>query len=149
MRSRLHGVVLPAEAAEFADELREIFAELGRASSGAIAVTGECSPAVDIYETDETVEMLMDLAGVDRSGVRIIIKGHSVLIAGEKLPRRTRGESTFHLVERGFGRFARTARVGMACDTARAKAVLKNGELRLTIPKLQERRGRTIKVPVE
>ena len=40
----------------------------------------------------------------------------------KKPARRGRSESSFHLVERGFGRFARVVRLGRACDAARARA---------------------------
>ena len=147
MRSRIQAVVLPSEVGEFGDELHRIFRELGRAP-GADALTGECSPAVDVYETDHVVEMAMDLPGVGAEAVRIVIKGSAVIIAGEKPPRRARAESSFHLVERGFGRFARLIRVTTPVDTARASATLANGELRLTLPKIADRRGTAIRIAI-
>ena len=89
-----------------------------------------------------------DLPGVDASAIRVIAKGDSVLVAGEKSARRTRAESSFHLVERGYGRFARVVRLGRACDTAQAKATLADGELRVTIPKINDRRGRSVAIVV-
>ena len=147
MRSRIQAVVLPTEVGEFGEDLRRIFLELGRSSS-ADALTGECSPAVDVYETDNVVEIAVDLPGVAAEAVRIVIKGAAVLIAGEKPPRRGRSDSSFHLVERGFGRFARLIRVTASVDAARALATLSNGELRLTLPKIENRRGRAIHVTI-
>jgi HSP20 family protein len=121
--------------------------ELGRDYSSE-SLAGECAPPIDVYETDETVEITMDLPGVDPSAVRVVIKGDAVLVAGEKAPRRGRGEASFHLVERGFGRFARTVRLSRACDAGRARATLDRGELRLTLPKIVEHRGRPHHVPV-
>src|SRR6266540_4056779 len=118
MRQRVHSIALPSETGEFSDEVRRIFLELGRVF-GAESLAGEYSPAVDVYETDDTVNITVDLAGVDPAAVRIICKGDSVLIAGEKAPRRARAESTFHLVERGYGRFARVVRVSGSCDTSK------------------------------
>jgi HSP20 family protein len=91
----------------------------------------------------------VDLPGVDSAAVRVLMKGDALLIAGEKTPRRGRVESSFHLVERGFGRFARSVRLGRACDPANARARLVDGELRISIPKMAERRGRTIKIEVQ
>src|SRR4026207_692147 len=105
MRQRIQSVALPSEIGEFSDEGRRIFLERGLACP-AESVAGEFSPAVDVYETDDTVDITVDLAGVDPAAVRVVCKGDSVLIAGEKAPRRARAESTFHLVERGYGRFA-------------------------------------------
>jgi HSP20 family protein len=146
MRSRIHAVVLPSEAAEFADDVRRIFTELGRTLGEQL--TGECSPAVDVYETDETVEITADMPGVAPDALRIVAKGQTILIAGLKVPRRSRGDSSFHLVERGYGRFARAVRVTAACDSSRARASIVDGELRLSLPKIVERRNAVIRIPL-
>ena len=147
MRSRIHAVAFPSEIGDFAADVRQVFLELGRAF-GSESLAGECSPALDVYETDDTLEITVDLAGVDPTAVRIIGKGDSVLIAGEKAARRARQESSFHLVERGYGRFARVVRLGRPCDTARARATLVDGELRVSIPKTAERRGRAMSIAI-
>jgi HSP20 family protein len=147
MRSRIHAIGLPSELGDFAAEVRQVFQELGR-NFGSESLAGECAPPVDVYETDDTMEITVDLPGVDPAAVRVIGKGDSVLIAGEKAARRARRESSFHLVERGYGRFARVARLGRACDTAHARAILVNGELRVSIPKLAERRSRPIPIAI-
>jgi HSP20 family protein len=144
----MQAVVLPLETGEFGDDLRRIFQELGW-PFGLEGVHGECSPPVDVYETDETIEISMDLPGVDPGAVRIVVKGNAVLIAGEKAPRRGRGDSTFHLVERGFGRFARTVRLTTSIDAVKARAALRLGELRVTLPKLLDRRGARIQIPID
>lgn len=148
MRSRIHSVVLPSEVGDFADEVRRVFLELGR-TFGLESLAGECAPALDVYETDQTVEIAVDLPGVEPHAVRVILKGSTVLIVGEKPARRSQGESNFHLVERGFGRFARGVRLTAACDCAQIRAILSDGELRVTLPKMTDRRGRSIQVKVE
>ena len=149
MRSRVHAIVMPSETlGEFADEVRQIFAELGRGYS-LDTLTGECTPPIDVYETDATLEISVDLPGVDPASIRVVVKGSVILIAGDKAARRGRGDSSFHLVERGFGRFARTVRFTVPCDTARAQSVLEKGELRITLPKVADRRGRAIPISVQ
>jgi len=142
----MQAVVLPSEAGEFAEEVRRMFIELGRASSEGL--TGECSPAVDVYETESTLNVTMDLPDVDVDAVRVVAKGQNLLIAGEKAPRRGLADSSFHLVERAYGRFARVIRLTAACDMGKARATFVNGELRVTMPKIQEQRSRTLRIPV-
>jgi len=148
MRSRIHALAVPSEIGDFADEVRRVYLELGRAF-GSESLAGECAPPLDVYETDDTLEITVDLPGVDAAGIRVLAKGDSLLIAGEKAARRTRGESSFHLVERGYGRFARVVRLGHACDTAHAQASLSGGELRVSIPKITDRRGRAVVIAVK
>jgi HSP20 family protein len=147
MRSRIHSIAFPSEIGEFAGDVRQVFIELGRAF-GSESLAGECAPPVDVYETDDTLEITVDLPGVDAAAIRVIGKGESVLIAGEKAARRARRESSFHLVERGYGRFARVVRLGRACDTSKARATLVQGELRVSIPKIADRRGRAIQIAI-
>ena len=147
MRSRIHAVVLPSEVGEFADEVRRVFLELGR-TFGLESLAGECSPAVDVFESDGAIEIAVDLPGVELAAVRVIVKGSTVLIAGEKTVRRGVVDSTFHLVERGFGRFARTVRLTVPCDGAQATATLADGALRVRLPKVTERRGKAIPIAV-
>ena len=148
MRSRIHAIALTSEAVEFGAELPQLFTDIARLDGGG-ELTGECAPAVDVYETDHAIEITMDLPGVTRESVRIVTKGATVLIAGEKRPRRGRGDASFHLVERGYGRFARAVRLTTACDTGRAEAALVDGELRISLPKIEDRRSRSIPIRLD
>ena len=147
MHPRIHSTAFPSEIGDFAVEARQVFVELGRAFRSE-SLAGECAPPLDVYETDDLLEITMDLPGIEPAAVRVIGKGDSLLIAGEKAARRARRESSFHLVERGYGRFARVVRLGRACDTSKARATLVNGELRISIPKIVERRSKAISITV-
>ena len=147
MPPRIHTIAFPSEIGDFSEEVRRVFLELSR-TSGAGSLAGECSPPIDVFETDDAVEITVDLPGVDAASVRVIGKGDNVLVAGEKAPRRARRESSFHLVERGYGRFARVIRLTRACDTAKAHARLGEGVLRVSVPKIADRRATAIAIAI-
>ncbi|MCC6988685.1 MAG: Hsp20/alpha crystallin family protein [Acidobacteria bacterium] len=109
-------------------------------------ITGECLPLLDVFETHDA----LDLPGVSAASIRVLVKAGVVIIAGEKdRPEQgARGTASYHLVERDFGRFARAVRVHVAIDAARASATLTNGELRVRLPKIEERRGQGLLVPI-
>ena len=95
-------------------------------------VSGECLPLLDVFETERTIEIVLDVPGVTADSMRILIKSGVVLVAGEKeRAEPARGPASFHLVERDFGRFARAVRVHAAIDASQARARLKDGELRI------------------
>ena len=144
---RIHAIALASDIDDFADDIRRVFQELGRAF-GAESLAGECSPGIDVYETDDTLEVIADLPGVDVASIRLISKGEGLLIAGDKASRGAGGESTFQLVERGYGRFARVVRLGRPCHAARARATIAHGVLRISLPKVDDRRGRAIRIPI-
>jgi len=136
---------------DLSQEVRRLFDDLARRRPDRRPyVAGECSPTLDVVETEQAVEILVDVPGIPSDGLRILIKNGIVLIVGEKEraePSRT--PTSFHLVERDFGRFARAVRLNVAVNAARAHATLAHGELRVVVPKIVERRGREILVPIE
>lgn len=147
----LSRMLVSTDVGDLGPEVRRLFEDLARRRGDRRhLVSGECLPLFDVFETERTIEIVLDLPGVIADGVRILIKSGIVLIAGEKeRPEPARGPASFHLVERDFGRFARAVRVHVAIDAAAARARLKDGELRIILPKIAERRGRDILVSVE
>ncbi len=135
---------------DLTEEVRRIFEELDRAvPAGHGATAGSWTPAVDMVETESAVEIRCDLAGLSPESLRVLIKGPSVLVAGEKRRPPQPTVTAFHLVERAFGRFARVVRPETAFDASRASATLSQGALTVTLPKVVDRRGREIFVPVQ
>ena len=138
-----------AEVSDLAEDVREIFEELASTlKSEHRAYSGECHPALDVFETDVAVEIVMDVAGISPEAVRVVFRAGVVLIAGEKAPPAARGPQTFHLVEREFGRFARGVRVSGAFDVQGGIATMRDGELTVVVPKRADRRGRPHRIPV-
>jgi HSP20 family protein len=142
--------MLFTEVRDFADDVRQLFEDLER-SHGSASAAGEYRPPIDVSIEPDAVRITVDLPGVPADAIRVLIKHDMVLIAGDKRPAEgsAPAEASFHLVERGFGRFARGVRLPGACDAAGARASLAAGELSITIPRTPERRGRQIAVPVE
>jgi len=140
-----------AEVRDLGDEVRRLFDDLDRARPlDRRLLPSVFSPTLDARETADAVEVIVDLPGVALDDIRILIKGSVVLIAGAKMPPDPgeRDQSSFHLVERDFGRFARAVRLTGAFHTAKAAATLANGELRVQVPKVEERRSHDFTVPV-
>ncbi len=143
---------LDLNQADLAQDVHRLFEDLARRRPDRRhVVAGECMPVVDVFETDRTVEIVIDLPGVAADALRILIKAGVVLIVGEKeRPEPSkRVPASFHLVERDFGRFARAIRLAGAVDAAQASARLSQGELRVVLPRREERRGQGILVPIE
>jgi len=143
-------IIPSAEVGELAEDIRAIFDELSatlRAEQRATA--GECHPALDVFETDEAVEIVMDVSGVAPEALRVVFRAGVVLIAGEKAPPVPHVPQTFHVVEREFGRFARGVRVNGAFDLQGGRAVMREGELTIVLPKRSDRRGRPYRIPIE
>jgi len=143
-------LIATVESGELADDIRELFDDLTRSlGTDPSTYPGQCRPLIDVFETDETVALVVDVCGVPPAALRVAFRDGVVIVAGEKAPGSTTPDMTFHLVERDFGRFARAIRLAGAFDVARARATLQSGELVIVLPKLVERRRRMHRIPVD
>ena len=70
-------------------ERRELPAELLRLLDASPAAA-ECTPPLDIIETDDAVEAILDIPGVPKASIEIVFSRNVLLIAGQKLPIRVR-----------------------------------------------------------
>ena len=138
------------ESRELVDDLRQVFADL-TATLGPEqrAFSGEYHPSLDVVETSEAVEIVVDVAGVPREAVRVLFRGDVLIVAGEKAPAPAASEPSFHLLERGFGRFARAVRLSGAFEIGQAEARLVSGELTIILPKRLDRRGQAQAIPIQ
>ena len=129
-------------------ERRELPAELFRLLEKHPAAA-ECTPPLDLIETERGIEAILDIPGVPADAVEIVFSRNVLLVTGQKLPAGCEhGDAAFHIAERSFGRFARAIGVEGAFDAGRARATLTDGELRIVLPRLDERRGAEIRIPI-
>ena len=137
---------------DLADDVQRLLEDLARKRPDRRQlVAGECMPVVDVFETEHSVEIVLDLPGVTADAVRILYKSGVLLIVGEKErpDLSKRGPSSFHLVERDFGRFARAVRINAAIDGSQARARLAHGELRVVLPRIRDRRGAGLIISID
>jgi len=93
---------------------------------------------------------VLDIPGVPAATVEIVFARNVLLITGQKMPAACQHSgAAFHVAERAFGRFARAISVDGAFDAGRATATLTDGELRVHLPRLAERRGAEIRIPIQ
>jgi HSP20 family protein len=135
------------EQRDLGNDIRRLVQWLDESRGGPAA---ECVPPVDVFETPETVEVVVDLPGVPLESISVTWSLGMLVIAGRKSPGGCNPErpAAFHLAERGFGRFARAIRLAGAFDASRATATLTTGELHVVVPRIDDRRGREITVAV-
>lgn len=104
-------------------------------------------PPVDIFEDDSGITLLADLPGVGRERLGVRVDGDSLTIegtadvAGPREMELVYGEAQLPVYRREFS-------LSRELDASRIEAQLKDGVLRLTIPKAEEARPRRIEVRV-
>ena len=129
-------------------ERRELPAHLIRLLEETRAAA-ECTPPMDVVETGTGLEIRLDVPGVAAGQIDIVFADAVLLVTGQKLPATCEhADAGFHMAERAFGRFARAVQVDGAFDAGRAAATLSAGELRIVLPRIDDRRGAPIRIPI-
>ena len=113
------------------------------------AIAGTWSPSVDVCETTNAIEVRIELPGVPAAQINVGLNGNKLRISGDKKKRTTRQRSTSHLCsERTYGRFERVVPVRWPVDVNAATAELAKGMLLVRLPKLKDRRGLELTIPI-
>jgi HSP20 family protein len=107
-----------------------------REEASAQSLVGSWAPAVDLYETEESIILLLELAGVEEKDVKIDLWENYVTIYGE---RRFKGrEENYLCLERSYGPFQRTFRLPASVEEGNVNAEFKFGVLKISMKKKQE-----------
>jgi HSP20 family protein len=94
------------------------------------------TPAVDIRENQNELQLDVELPGLDPDEVEITAENGVLTIRGEKQIERKEGDdSRYHVVERAYGNFIRSFQLPQGLDESRIEATFNNGILSVHIPK--------------
>jgi HSP20 family protein len=106
------------------------------------------TPAVDIFENDSAITVLADMPGVKASDLRIDLRESVLTLTGRVSLLETSNE--LHVLrEYEPGMFFRQFTVGEMIEQSKIDAQLRDGVLRLELPKAERARPRQIAVRSE
>jgi HSP20 family protein len=117
-----------------------------RAEEGIAASTW--TPAVDIYETPDTVEMKAELPGLSRDDIEIQIRDNTLTLRGERRFAKEAQEENYLRIERAYGAFQRSFTLPATVQREKIRAVFRDGVLELTLPKAEEAKPKKIAIEV-
>lgn len=98
-------------------------------------------PPIDVYVTDDAVEVVAELAGLDTHGVELVIDGDVLSLRGQRVDQTVCDRRSFHEVSIQYGTFAADIFIPMPVDSEGALATYESGFLRISLPLSK---GRTI-----
>lgn len=93
------------------------------------------APRSDAAVTGEAYEIAMELPGVDLGDVDIALQDGMLIVTGEKRFEHEETGKSYFFSEREYGAFQRAFRVPADADPDAIDAELKNGILRILLPK--------------
>jgi HSP20 family protein len=95
-------------------------------------------PPVDIYETEDSVILVAELAGVKPEDISVTLDRTIIRVVGsraESMPPQ--GRVRFHQMEIERGQFERFFRLPCPVDDQGAQASYQDGWLRIVLPKME------------
>lgn len=101
---------------------------------------------IDLLETGDEVVVKASLPGVKPEDIDISVTGQLLTIKGEAREEHEEKAQNFYRRERRSGTFVRQLTLPSEVDSAKANAAFEHGVLRLTLPKADAAKPRTIKV---
>src|SRR3990170_3053511 len=106
------------------------------------------APAVDIYETENSIVLKAELPGIDPKDVEVRVEDNTLYLKGERKFEKETKDENYHRVERWYGSFARSFALPNSIDADKVAAEYKDGLLTLTLPKREEAKPKTVRINV-
>lgn len=103
--------------------------------------------AVDVQANDEAYEITALVPGLEPEDLAIEILNNTISLRGE-FKSSDKEDAKYMLCELPAGKFSRVITLPTVLDSSKAEAMIKNGMLKLVVPKAEAHRPKAIKVQV-
>lgn len=103
--------------------------------------------AVDVLAKDEAYVISALVPGIEPQDISIEILNNTVSLRGE-FKSTSEEDAKYLLCELPAGKFSRVISLPTAVDSSKTEATIKNGMLKLVVPKAEAHRPKSIKVQV-
>lgn len=104
------------------------------------------TPAVEVYEKDNSYIVEVDLPGLKKDDVSITVEENTLSIQGERKLKSEIKEEDFHRSERFYGKFTRSFLLPNNVDREKIQADFTDGILTIELPKREVDIKRTVKI---
>jgi HSP20 family protein len=105
------------------------------------------SPAVDVYETESSYVVEVEVPGLLREDVEVRADVRELTVRGERRARAPERPEAFQRMERSYGAFQRAFRFERQVVPERVAADLRDGLLRIELPKATSARRVAVSRP--
>ena len=106
------------------------------------------APPVDVYEDEHSVNVKIEVPGVDEKDIDVRIENNVLTVHGERKFEKEEKQENFRRVERQYGSFTRTFTLPTTVDAEKVAASYDKGILKIALPKKAEAKPKQIKVSV-
>jgi HSP20 family protein len=123
----------------FDDLMRDFF---GREAGGAL------EPPAEVAESDGEITVKLLVPGVEKDQIQVTVDEDVLTVRGEVRKEQEEKKKSYYRQEIRYGAFQRAVRLPAEVEGTKATADLKNGTLKITLPKSKQPKAQQIKVAV-
>jgi HSP20 family protein len=112
---------------------------------------GIWQPAVDIYETVDSIVIKAEVPDVDQKDIEVLIEDNILILKGDRRQDDDVKKENYYRIERYFGSFQRSFNLPTTIKQDNVNAVCERGVLTITLAKKKEKESmpRQIRVKVK
>lgn len=107
---------------------------------------GEACPPVDIYEDKDEILFRVEMPGLERKDVEVVMDDDTLTIRGERKLEHEDQREHYHRIECAHGVFYRGFTVPPTVDREKIRAEMREGILSVHVPKREGSRGKPIAI---
>jgi HSP20 family protein len=105
-------------------------------------------PHLDLVEQEKEFLLTVEVPGMDEKDIDVQFADQCVILRGERREERNTDTSGHRYSERYHGRFERRVPLSVEIEPEKAKAVLRNGVLTVTLPKAAQVQPSGHRIPI-
>jgi HSP20 family protein len=122
---------------------------LRNADEQGVAEGAKWAPAVDIYETGDSLVVEAELPGVDPKDIDVTIDDRVLTVRGERTHEKEVTDENYYRVERAYGLFHRSVKLPADAAADKVKATYDAGVLRVMVPKTEPKKPKSVPVTIQ
>ncbi len=106
-------------------------------------------PPTDVFETEEQVVVLAEIAGMKHKDVNVTFSNDVLVIRGERKERALAHKTFYRNMEINYGTFERNIYLPESVDPQNAKAEYRDGFLEIRLDKKKGRRSKAKEIKID
>ncbi len=140
---------IEARDADIQKEIERFFTQFAQWKRPSVHFEKAWKPYCDVYESEDEVRVVVEIAGVKAEEIEILVDGRHLLIKGNRARQKPAKREYIQQMEINFGQFERVLELNGRVDVDKAVARSKNGFLEIILPKVGQEQTTGITIEAE
>jgi HSP20 family protein len=136
------------ELTSLQNRMSRLFEEQYGGRSEDALTAGAFVPAVDIYEDEHSIQLKLEVPGIDQKDLDVKVENNILTVSGERKFEKEEKEENFRRVERRYGSFTRSFTLPNTVTADDVSATYNDGVLKIRLGKRAEAKPKQIKVNI-